>query len=66
MINMNRRKYYKRLKRWQRDNDKFYRDLYIHKLEDKLKNGNLTFAEKIELDNLKRARRRYRNGRWKK
>ena len=25
-----------------------------------------TFAEKIELDTLKRARRRYKKGRWKK
>lgn len=48
------------------DNDKFYRNLNIKKLEEKKKQGTLTFAEKIELDTLKRAKRRYKKGRWKK
>lgn len=48
------------------DNDKFYRNLNIKKLEEKKQQGILTFAEKIELDSLKRARRRYKKGRWKK
>lgn len=42
------------------DNDKFYRNLNIKKLEEKKKQGIITFAEKIELDTLKRARRRYK------
>ena len=66
MIEMSKKRYYKRRKRWQTDNDKFYRNLNIKKLEEKKQQGILTFAEKIELDSLKRARRRYKKGRWKK
>lgn len=56
---------FKRKKRYLMNNDRIYRNFNIKKLEEKVNNGTITFAEKIELDNLKRAKRRFKKGRWK-
>lgn len=53
---------FKRLQKYELDNKRFYRNLSINRLENK---DDLSFGEKIELDNLRRARRKYnRKRRW--
>lgn len=48
---------FKRLQKYELNNKSFYRNLSINRLEEK---DDLTFGEKIELDNLKRAKRNRR------